>query len=93
MIDLAAKPRLASKARLRFDRHSQQHMLVYPDHGMLLNPSAASILELCTGEHSLQTIIQRLAAASGGEASQVEADVQSFLGALLERALLRLDHD
>jgi len=93
MIDPRARPRLASKVRLRFDRHSQQHMLVYPDRGMLLNPSAASILELCTGENSLQTIVERLAAASGGTASQVEADVQSFLGALLERALIRLDHD
>ena len=93
MIDPRARPCLASKVRLRFDRHSQQHMLVYPDRGMLLNPSAASILELCTGENSLQTIVERLAAASGGTASQVEADVQSFLGALLERALIRLDHD
>jgi pyrroloquinoline quinone biosynthesis protein D len=93
MIDRAARPRLASKARLRFDRHSQKHMLVYPDHGMLLNPSAASILELCTGDNSLQTIVERLAAATGGTAGQVEADVQSFLGALLDRALIRLDHD
>jgi pyrroloquinoline quinone biosynthesis protein D len=93
MIDRAARPRLASKARLRFDRHSGQHMLVYPDRGMQLNSSAASILELCTGENSLQTIVERLTAATGGTASQVEADVQSFLGALLERALIRLDHD
>ena len=93
MIDPRARPRLASKVRLRFDRHSQQHMLVYPDRGMLLNPSAASILELCSGENSLQAIVEQLTAASGGAASQVEADVQSFLGALLERALIRLDHD
>ena len=92
MIDRAAKPRLASKVRLRFDRHSQQHMLLYPDHGMLLNPSAVSILELCTGENSLATIVEHLTAATGGTPSQVEADVQDFLGALLERALIRLDH-
>ena len=93
MIDKAKKPRLASKVRLRFDRHSQRHMLVYPDRGMVLNPSAARILELCTGENTLETIVERLTAATGGEPSQVEADVQNFLGALLERALIRLDHD
>ncbi|HKU40412.1 MAG TPA: pyrroloquinoline quinone biosynthesis peptide chaperone PqqD [Polyangiales bacterium] len=91
MIASSARPKLASKVRMRFDRHSQQHMLVYPDKGMLLNPSAAQILQYCTGQHSVAEIVQLLVAATGGEAGQVEADVQSFLGALLERALIRLD--
>ena len=37
-------PKLAKKARLRFDRHSGKLMLIYPERGLALNESAAKIL-------------------------------------------------
>ena len=92
MIGKEVRPRLASKARLRFDRHAQRHMLLYPDRGMLLNPSAAAIVQLCTGENTLEQIVQQLSAAdSGASPAQLEQDVQAFLAQLLERALVRLE--
>lgn len=92
MIKPGSRPRLAPKVRLRFDRHSQRHMLVYPDKGMVLNPSAAAIAELCTGEHTFEAIVERLCTASGGASrEQVERDARTFLEALSERALIRVE--
>jgi coenzyme PQQ biosynthesis protein PqqD len=85
------RPLLAAKVRLRFDRHSGRHMLVYPERGMVLNESAARIAGLCTGDSSVSEIVAQLHAESpGATREQIEADVQAFLQALLERALLRL---
>jgi coenzyme PQQ biosynthesis protein PqqD len=86
-----ARPLLAAKVRLRFDRHSGRHMLLYPERGMELNESAARIAGLCTGDSTLSEIVARLHGESpGATREQIEADVQAFLQALLERALLRL---
>jgi pyrroloquinoline quinone biosynthesis protein D len=92
VIPLDAKPRLAAKAKLRFDRHSQKHMLVYPDRGMILNPSAAGILELCNGERSVTEIVDALhERAAGATRVEVQRDVQAFLDRMLERTLIRID--
>ncbi|MET0391010.1 MAG: pyrroloquinoline quinone biosynthesis peptide chaperone PqqD [Polyangiales bacterium] len=91
MIDGTARPKLAPKVRLRFDRHSGQHWLMYPERGMSLNVSAARIAALCTGEQTVDAIIDLLhAEAAGCERVQVAADVRHFLEALLERSLVRL---
>lgn len=92
MIAAGARPKLARKARLRFDRHSQRHMLVYPDRGMVLNATGAAILELCTGEHTLAEIVDRLHARAGGATrDQVARDVEAFLESLLERRLIEVE--
>jgi pyrroloquinoline quinone biosynthesis protein D len=92
MIATDARPRLASKARLRFDRHTSRHMLVYPDRGLELNASAAAILELCTGDRTVSEIVDALhARASGAERSDVQRDVCAFLESMLERRLIRVD--
>jgi coenzyme PQQ biosynthesis protein PqqD len=84
-----ARPKLARKVRLRFDRHSGTHWLVYPERGMQLSASAASIAALCTGSRTLQQIVDDLHAANAGASrEQIAQDVQQFLGALRERKLL-----
>lgn len=92
MIPPDAKPRLATKARLRFDRLTEKHMLVYPDGGMQLNKSAAAILELCSGERTLDDIAVALQGRAGGATEQdIRRDVEAFLDSLLERRLIRLE--
>jgi pyrroloquinoline quinone biosynthesis protein D len=92
MISPDAKPRLADKARLQFDRHSQKHMLVYPDRGMVLNSSAAAILERCTGERTVTDIIDALHQPSGkATRADVERDVHAFLQSMLDRMLIQID--
>jgi Coenzyme PQQ synthesis protein D (PqqD). len=49
LISTESRPRLASKARLRFDRKSSRYMLLYPERGLVLNPTAADVLQRCDG--------------------------------------------
>ena len=87
-----AQPKLARKARLRFDRHTGKHWLLYPERGMLLSPSATSIAALCTGVKTLEQIVDELHAGSAvtnrTSREQIAQDVQQFLCALRDRGLL-----
>ena len=83
------RPRLARNARLRYDRHSGQHMLLYPEKGLALNPTAAKVAELCTGEHSTPAIVERLQREfPDAPPERVEREVHAFLAALRARGLL-----
>jgi coenzyme PQQ biosynthesis protein PqqD len=88
MISRDTRPRIAAKARLRYDRKAERTMLLYPEKGLVLNPTAADITKLCTGEHSVGTIVDQLASKYGKEAAVIEAEVMGFLSALAERGLL-----
>jgi len=89
VISSATRPRLAAKARLRYDRKTGRTMLLYPEKGLVLNPTAAEIAKLCTGEHSVAAIIDQLASRYGKDAGVIEGEVTKFLAALAERGLLR----
>ena len=75
-----SRPQLARKARLRTDRLTGETLLLYPEHGLVLNPSAAAILRLCDGR-SVGDIAAELAAPL--------ADILDFLAALSERGLVK----
>jgi len=75
-----SRPRLARKARLRTDRITGETLLLYPEHGLVLNDSAAAILRLCDG---------RSAGEIAGELEAPLADVLELLDALAERGLVK----
>ena len=83
------RPRLAGKARLRYDRKADRYMLLYPEKGLALNATAADIVRLCTGEHSVAQMIEQLAAKYAQEAPTIERQVVELLAALAERGLLQ----
>jgi pyrroloquinoline quinone biosynthesis protein D len=91
MIARDVRPCLAPKARLRFDRKTNGYLLLYPEKGLALEATAADILLLCTGEHTVATIVDKLAAKYAAPAAQVEPDVIEFLGEMVDRALVRLE--
>ena len=82
-------PRIAPKARLRYDRKAERYMLLYPERGLVLNPTAADIVQLCTGEHSVAGIIDQLAAKYRRDTQAIEPEVMGFLASLAERGLLQ----
>ena len=89
MIAPEARPCLAPKARLRHDPKTDRYLLLYPERGMQLNATAADIVQLCTGEHTVADIIEHLAQKYAPQPRAViEREVHSFLNALSERALL-----
>jgi coenzyme PQQ biosynthesis protein PqqD len=90
VISAGTRPRLAAKARLRFDRKSGRTMLLYPERGLVLNATATDILALCTGERTVEAIVDELVARYAGEPREaVEREVHAFLASLAERGLLR----
>lgn len=64
-------------------------MLLYPERGLALNESAADILKLCDGAHSIDEIVEELVRAhSARDAEIVRRDVMALLEAMRKRGLL-----
>jgi pyrroloquinoline quinone biosynthesis protein D len=90
MMSAESRPRLAAKARLRFDRRTNRHLLLYPERGLELNATAAEIVKLCTGTHTVRAILAHLAATPGAPPPDVVAhEALAFLDRLAARGLLR----
>lgn len=90
MISQTSRPRLAEKARLRFDRKARQYLLLFPERGLALNATAAEILKMCTGEHTVEVIIERLLQTHDAQPREaVEREVVAFLGSMAERGLVK----
>ena len=83
------RPQLSPKARLRWDNVEKRHMLVFPEAALMLNETAAAILNLCDGERSLEQIVDALAQQFVGADRQMIADeVTDLLTRLRTRGLL-----
>ena len=88
MIEAATTPRLVPAARLRFDRVRRRMLLLYPERGMVLNPTAAAIVELCTGEYRVSEMVELLLRETGAPRVEIEHEVLAFLRELERRRLL-----
>ena len=89
MIAASARPKLASKAKLRLDPKSNKHVLIYPEKGLELNATGGAILSLCTGENTFEQIVLRLREQfSQGDVGALEAHVDGFLSSLAARGLV-----
>jgi len=87
-----ARPRLAPKVRLRWDRRDERYMLLYPERGLVLNGTAALVVKLCTGEHTVAAILARLAEQYADQpADAIEREVLTFLHAMVDRGLIRTE--
>ncbi len=90
MIEAASRPRLASKARLRYDRQNERYLLLYPERGLALNGTAVDVVRLCTGEHTVTGIIDQLAGKYTDQPREVvEREVVTFLATLADRGLVQ----
>ena len=83
-------PRLAAKARLKFDKVREKNLLLLPEKVVVLNETAASILTLCDGRQTVNTITEKIRAslkADTGTADTsalpdlktMKADISEFL--------------
>lgn len=83
------RPRLASKARLRWDKIEQQHLLMFPEAALKLNDTAAEVLKLCDGERTVPQIVDVLVDKfSGADRAVIEDNVKQLLARLRTRGLL-----
>ncbi len=82
-------PKLAAKARLKFDRHGKKYMILYPERGLELNEAAAAIAKKCDGTRAVDTIVEELLLEHvGGVRDTVKVDVLEFVTELSNRGLL-----
>ena len=58
--DVAWRPRLAARARLKFDAIAKQEMLLFPEAALALNETGAAIVRLCDGARSIDEIVDQL---------------------------------
>ena len=88
------RPRLASKARLRWDKIEQQHMLMFPEAALKLNDTAAEVLKLCDGERTVPQIVDTLVEKFAGvERTMIEDNVNQLLTRIRMRGLLEGEND
>ena len=91
-ISLDTRPRLAAKARLRWDRKDERFMLLYPERGLVLNPTAADVVKLCTGELTVGAIVDSLVGKYASQPREaMEREVLDFLTRMAERGLVTGD--
>lgn len=89
MISRKSRPRLAAKARLRFDRKTRRTLVLFPEKGLELSPTAADIVRLCTGEHTVAAIVERLLEKyAERDRKTVEREVLEFLNTMADRCLI-----
>jgi len=89
-IDDAWKPRLAARARLKFDPIANNEMLLFPEAALALNETGAAILRLCDGARSINEIVDQLSKKydkAGRDA--LLREVVDFLATIRARGLLQ----
>ncbi len=82
-------PRIAPKARLKWDAHASRYLLLYPERGLALSDSAAAILKLCDGVRSVDAIVFDLVQGQPeSDPSTIRSDVLTFLQEMRRRGLV-----
>lgn len=89
MTALAQRPRLATKARLHFDRHASQHLILYPEKGLALNETGAAVVKLCTGDRTITEIVDALSREWNAPRPRIEQEVRVLLEQLERRGLIQ----
>lgn len=90
-VGVELKPKLAPKTKLRLDPKTGKYILLYPEKGLLLNPTGAAILKRCNGEQPLSAIISELALEFQADPAVLQPEVLGFVQGLLDRGLLQAE--
>jgi pyrroloquinoline quinone biosynthesis protein D len=92
VIPLSSRPKLATKTRLRLDHITQQYVLLAPEKGLALNRTGTAISQLCTGSHTVESIIEQLGSTHpSATRAVIESEVLAFLQSLLDRGLIQVE--
>jgi pyrroloquinoline quinone biosynthesis protein D len=88
--DDAWRPRLASRARLKFDPIANQEMLLFPEAALALNETGAAIVRLCDGARSINEIVDQLSKKyDKADRHALKREVMDFLATIRARGLIQ----
>jgi pyrroloquinoline quinone biosynthesis protein D len=74
LILASSLPKLAAKARLKFDKVREKHLLLLPEKVVVLNETAASILTLCDGNQTVHTITEKIRSSLQADEKAMDTD-------------------
>ena len=84
------RPRLAARARLKFDPIAKQEMLLFPEAALALNQTGAAILKLCDGMKTTTEIVEELSNEfRATDRDALTREVIEFLDTIRARGLLQ----
>ena len=83
------RPRLAERARLKFDPIANQEMILFPEAALSLNETGAAIVRLCDGARSIDQIVEQLSTKYRGDRDALMREVVDFLSMIRARGLLQ----
>ncbi len=86
-VQLTARPALSPLYRLQFEAVQDNWVLLYPEGMVKLNGPASEILKRCSGEVTVQGLIDDLQTTFGEP--DLKADVLAFLSDAYDRGWLR----
>ncbi|HTV76040.1 MAG TPA: pyrroloquinoline quinone biosynthesis peptide chaperone PqqD [Candidatus Saccharimonadales bacterium] len=84
-----SKPRLAGKARLKWDAVREKHLLLFPEGLLVLNKTAHDVLALCDGQRTVGEIVKILGAQYANGA--IDGDVKEILQKLADKSFVALN--
>ncbi|QFY42655.1 pyrroloquinoline quinone biosynthesis peptide chaperone PqqD [Candidatus Methylospira mobilis] len=73
--------------RLQWEDAQQKHVILYPEGMVELNATAAEILQLCNGQHTLRNMVTIL--EQKFETSGLENDIREMLEAALKNGWIK----
>jgi pyrroloquinoline quinone biosynthesis protein D len=80
------RPCLATGVRMHRDEVRERSVLLYPEGALVLNETAANVLELCDGHHTVYEITRVLRTRYSG--ADLRDDVEQFVRAVAARGLV-----
>jgi len=86
----AARPRLPHGVRLVNSEAQGGWVLLAPERVFKADAIAAEIIRRCTGEASLDAIVDDLAATYSAPRERIHADVSALIAGLVEKRLMEL---
>jgi pyrroloquinoline quinone biosynthesis protein D len=84
------RPRLAARARVKFDPIEKQEMLLFPEAALALNETGAAIVRLCDGMKTTAEIVEQLSNEfRATDRDALAREVIEFLETIRARGLLQ----
>jgi len=85
-----ARPRLPRGVRLKHDDVRDEWLLLAPERVLKTDAIAVEILKRCTGERSVDEIVDELASVYTADRTLIETDVSALLSDLAAKRLVDL---
>ena len=87
-LDPSGKPTLPRGVRLKHDELRGGWVLLAPERMLKLDAVSVEVLKRCTGEASLDAIVDDLAGAFAAPRERIAADVDAMLAGLVAKRLV-----